>query len=151
MSSSSSSLLEYQPHRSFQFDNHMIEPLLCLKQNSTSSTQQFTPIWWRRNRVFHRIKCTHKDNVKGTLVMKMFVNVGQNWRSLQATTVINHIQGQCHKIFDHFLGLKDSTWAPYEQAKTVSRNVSSSRRYLKAKFGNGQSDFADTCIVVEHI
>ena len=65
--------------------------------------------------------------------------------------MFSHLKGQSREIFDHFFGLKDSTWAPYEQAKTVSRNVSSSRRYLKAKFGNGQSDFADTCIVVEHI
>ena len=31
------------------------------------------------------------------------------------------LQGQCYKIFDHFFFLKDLTWAPYEQAKTVSR------------------------------
>ena len=31
------------------------------------------------------------------------------------------LKGQCHEIFDHFFGLKDSTWAPYEQAKTVSQ------------------------------
>ena len=30
------------------------------------------------------------------------------------------LKGQCHEIFDHFFGFKDSTWAPNEQAKTVS-------------------------------
>ena len=45
--------------------------------------------------------------------------------------------GQCQEIFDHFLFcLKDSTWAPYEKAKTVSRNFSFSWRYLIAKFEN---------------
>ena len=32
-----------------------------------------------------------------------------------------YLKGQCHKII-FFFSLKDSTWAPYEQAKTVSRN-----------------------------
>ena len=31
------------------------------------------------------------------------------------------LKGQCHEIFNHFFGLKDSTWATYEQAKTVLR------------------------------
>ena len=45
------------------------------------------------------------------------------------------LKGQCHEIFDHFfICLKDSTWAPYEQAKTVSRTFSFSRRYSIAKF-----------------
>ena len=36
--------------------------------------------------------------------------------------VDKYLKGQCHEIFDHFfICLKDSTWAPYEQAKTVSR------------------------------
>ena len=30
-------------------------------------------------------------------------------------------KSQCHEIFDNFFGLKDSTCAPYEQAKTVSQ------------------------------
>ena len=39
------------------------------------------------------------------------------------------INGQCHEIFDTFLLIKkNSTWAPYEQAKTVSRNFSFSQR-----------------------
>ena len=35
-------------------------------------------------------------------------------------TALIHIslKGQCHEIFDHFFGLKDSTEAPNEQAKT---------------------------------
>ena len=46
------------------------------------------------------------------------------------------LKGQCHEIFNHFLGLEDSTWAPYEQAKTVLRNFFISRRYSIAKFEN---------------
>ena len=35
------------------------------------------------------------------------------------------LKGQCHEIFDSFFSFfKDSTWAPYEQAKTVSRTSS---------------------------
>ena len=29
----------------------------------------------------------------------------------------NTFKGQCLEIFDHFVGLKDSTYAPYEQTK----------------------------------
>ena len=29
-------------------------------------------------------------------------------------------EGQCHKIFDNVFCLKDSTWGPYKQTKTVS-------------------------------
>ena len=29
------------------------------------------------------------------------------------------VQEQCHEIFYHFFGLEDSTWAPYEQTRTV--------------------------------
>ena len=36
----------------------------------------------------------------------------------------NILKGQCHEIFDHFFGLKDSAWTPYEQAKIVSRSFS---------------------------
>ena len=45
-------------------------------------------------------------------------------------------KGQCHEIFCQFFGLKDSTSAPYEQTKTVSRFFSFSRRYSTAKFEN---------------
>ena len=45
-------------------------------------------------------------------------------------------RSQCHEIFDNFFGLKDSTCAPYEQAKTVSQNVSFSQRYSILKFEN---------------
>ena len=49
---------------------------------------------------------------------------------------LSHLKGQCHEIFDHFLCLKDSYWDPNEQAKTVSRTLSFSRRYSIAKFEN---------------
>ena len=45
-------------------------------------------------------------------------------------------KGQCHKIFDHFINLIDSTWAPYEQAKTVSRSFSYLQRYFIGKWEN---------------
>ena len=38
------------------------------------------------------------------------------------------LKGQCHEIFDNFC-LKDSTWAPYEQTKTVSRTFSYSSKF----------------------
>ena len=45
------------------------------------------------------------------------------------------IKGQCHAIFYPFIfSLKHSTWAPYEQAKPVSRTFSCSRRYSIGKF-----------------
>ena len=50
--------------------------------------------------------------------------------------MFSHLKGQSREIFDHFFGLKDSTWAPYEQAKTVSQNFLFSRRYSIAKFVN---------------
>ena len=34
---------------------------------------------------------------------------------------IGHLKVQCHETFDYFFCLKDSTLAPNEQAKTVSR------------------------------
>ena len=40
------------------------------------------------------------------------------------------LKGQCHEIFDHFFGLKDSTWGLYEQMKMVSPNFSFLRRDL---------------------
>ena len=46
------------------------------------------------------------------------------------------LKGQCHEIFDDFFCLKDYTWVPYEQAKTVSRTFSLSQRYLIAHFEN---------------
>ena len=39
-------------------------------------------------------------------------------------------------LFQGLIHQKKSTWAPYEQAKTVSRTFSFSRRYLIAKFEN---------------
>ena len=36
--------------------------------------------------------------------------------------ICKYLKGQCHEIFDHFWGLKDSTWAPYDQAKTSCEN-----------------------------
>ena len=43
------------------------------------------------------------------------------------------LMGQCHKILDIFL-LKDSTWAPYEQPRMVSRTFGFLRRYSITKF-----------------
>ena len=40
-----------------------------------------------------------------------------------------NLKGQCHKIFDHFFGLKYLTWAPYELTKTVLRNYLFLQRY----------------------
>ena len=51
------------------------------------------------------------------------------------------LKGQCQEIFDHFFCLKDPTWAPYEQAKTVWRNLSFSRRYSIAKVENRDTLF----------
>ena len=39
------------------------------------------------------------------------------------------LKGQCHEMFDPFYK-KNSTWFPYEQAKTVSQKFSFSRIYL---------------------
>ena len=49
------------------------------------------------------------------------------------TWVLYTLKGQCHEIFAIFL---ESTWAPYEAAKTVLRNFSFSQRYTIAKFEN---------------
>ena len=46
------------------------------------------------------------------------------------------LKAQCHEIFKTFFCLKDSTWAPYEQAKTVSQTFQFSQRYSIAKFKN---------------
>ena len=51
------------------------------------------------------------------------------------------LKGQCHEISDHFLRLIDSTWAPYEQAKTVLWTFSFSRRYSRKTC---VCDYADT-------
>ena len=41
------------------------------------------------------------------------------------------IKGQCQEIFNHFfLILKDSIWAPYKQAQTVSQTFSFLQRYV---------------------
>ena len=50
-------------------------------------------------------------------------------------TALIHIslKEQCHEIFDHFFGLKDSTLAPCEQAKTVSRTFSFSPKIFDRK------------------
>ena len=34
-----------------------------------------------------------------------------------------NLKRQCQKIFNTFLYIKNSTWAAYEQAKTVSQHV----------------------------
>ena len=46
------------------------------------------------------------------------------------------LKAQCHEIFKTFFCLKDSTWAPYEQAKTVSQTFQFSQRYSIAKLKN---------------
>ena len=43
-----------------------------------------------------------------------------------------------------FFCLKDSTWAPYEQAKTVSRTFSFSRRYSRKTCVRVVNKYADT-------
>ena len=58
-----------------------------------------------------------------------------------------NLKGECLEIFDHFFGLKDSTWAPYEQAKTFSRTFSISRRYSQKTCGHEVDDYADTVSV----
>ena len=55
-----------------------------------------------------------------------------------------NLKGEFLEIFDHFFGLKDSTWAPYEQAKTFSRTFSISRRYSQKTCGHEVDDYADT-------
>ena len=55
-----------------------------------------------------------------------------------------NLKGECLEIFDHFFGLKDSTWAPHEQAKTFSRTFSISRRYSQKTCGHEVDDYADT-------
>ena len=55
-----------------------------------------------------------------------------------------NLKGECLEIFDHFFGLKDSTWAPYEQAKTFSRTFSISRRNSQKTCGHEVDDYADT-------
>ena len=47
------------------------------------------------------------------------------WQSQDSRRNRNHLlKGQCHEMFDHFFGLKDSIWALYQQAKTVSPTCS---------------------------
>ena len=41
------------------------------------------------------------------------------------------LKGQCHEIFEHFFGLKETTWAPGEQAITVLRNFLFLRKYSR--------------------
>ena len=44
-------------------------------------------------------------------------------------------KGQCYEMFDDFvICFKDSTWASYKQAKTVSQTFSFLQRYSIAKF-----------------
>ena len=43
-----------------------------------------------------------------------------------------------------FFGLKDSTWTPSEQAKTVSQNFSFSQRYSQKTYVRIVDVFADT-------
>ena len=45
------------------------------------------------------------------------------------------------EMFETFL----STWAPYKQANSVSRNFSFSQRYLRKMFVHVVNDYADTC------
>ena len=45
------------------------------------------------------------------------------------------LKGDFHEILDHCL-LKDSTWAPYEQEKTVSQTFSFAQRYSITTFEN---------------
>ena len=52
------------------------------------------------------------------------------------SSIQTNLKGQCHEIFDHFFGLKDSMWAPYGQAKTVSLTFLFLQRYSNAKFEN---------------
>ena len=63
-------------------------------------------------------------------------------------SVRRSLKGQCHEIFYHFFYLRDSNWAPYEQANTVSRTFSFSRRLrLNKIFKNYESKFVVTFII----
>ena len=55
---------------------------------------------------------------------------------------INVLKGQCHEIFYTFFNQINSTWAPYEHAKTVSRNFSLLQRYSSKPSG--------VCVVVDY-
>ena len=41
------------------------------------------------------------------------------WHFIIGGVAYKALKEQCHEIFNHFFGLKDSIWAPYEQAKIV--------------------------------
>ena len=53
------------------------------------------------------------------------------------------LKGTVSRDFRHFLFKKNSTWAPYEEAKTVSRNFSFSQRYSQKKCVHEVNDYAD--------
>ena len=64
----------------------------------------------------------------------LIYNGGKMQVMIAATTRQLYLKGQCHEFFYHFFSVKDSTWASYEQTKTVLCTFSFSRRYSIAKF-----------------
>ena len=61
--------------------------------------------------------------------------------------LVHSSKGQCLEIFDHFCCcLKDSTWAPYEQAKTVSLNFVFTKIF-DCKGNKSHADMNDTAYV----
>ena len=60
------------------------------------------------------------------------------------------LKGQCHEIFYHFAGLKDLTWAPYEQAKNCFANffvfAKIFNRKVRKSLVHVVNDYADTLI-----
>ena len=57
---------------------------------------------------------------------------------------LKSLKRQCHEIFNTFFVNQNTTRAPYEQAKTVSRNFSFSRRYSRKTRVPIVVDYVDT-------
>ena len=60
---------------------------------------------------------------------------------------MGRLKGTVSRDFWPFFCLKDSTWAPYEQAKTVSWTISFSQRYSRKTGVCVVNDYADTVSV----
>ena len=75
------------------------------------------------------------------------VHVSEDWEesgtsSCQKSSWLKDLKGQCHEILYTFFNQINSTWAPYDHAKTVSRNFSLLQRYSSKPSG--------VCVVVDY-